>query len=82
MATSVEESIAVSLEAEHSLIAYMPHLIQDLWAMGCALKQIVEAASSLGLSAGEARALDLGCGKGAVSVRLAETCGLLTRNVL
>jgi len=71
----LQASVAVSLDAEQKLVPHMPFLIQDLWAMGCALEQILQAAGSLGLPAGGARVLDLGCGKGAVSVRLAENCG-------
>jgi len=63
------------MEIEQHMIPHIPYLIQDLWAMGCSLEQIVEAAGSLGLAPGKARVLDLGCGKGAVSVRLAATCG-------
>ncbi|HPA83049.1 MAG TPA: class I SAM-dependent methyltransferase [Thermoanaerobaculales bacterium] len=63
-------SVAESLEVDERLLPYMPYLLQDLWALGSAIDEIIALAGSLGLPP-KSRALDLGCGKGAVAVRLA-----------
>ena len=78
----LNQLISDSLEATPDLLPYMTYLLQDLWALGSSVDQIIEAAGRLPLRAGEdagktvkATALDLGCGKGAVSVRLASEFG-------
>lgn len=68
-------AVADSLQVEKRLLPHLPYLLQDLWALGCAVDRIIDLVGSLGLAAGS-RALDLGCGKGAVAVRLASELGL------
>ena len=81
-AKKLDQLISDSLEATPDLLPYMSYLLQDLWALGSSVDQIVEAAGRLPLRSGvnegkavKATALDLGCGKGAVSVRLASEFG-------
>jgi ubiquinone/menaquinone biosynthesis C-methylase UbiE len=80
----LDQLISDSLEATPDLLPYMPYLLQDLWALGSSVDQIIEAVGRLpfrteenaGEDAGKTiTALDLGCGKGAVSVRLASEFG-------
>ena len=66
-----QQSVANSLEAEEKLLPYMPYLLQDLWALGSSVNQILDLISTLPLSSDSAKVLDLGCGKGAVSIRIA-----------
>jgi SAM-dependent methyltransferase len=63
-------SVAASLEADQRLLPWLPYLLQDLWALGSAIDQIIALVGSLGLPP-NTRVLDLGCGKGAVAVMLA-----------
>jgi ubiquinone/menaquinone biosynthesis C-methylase UbiE len=66
-----KQSVADSLEAEKQLLPYMPYLLQDLWALGSSVDQILDMLGTLSLPSGKVRVLDLGCGKGEVSVRTA-----------
>jgi ubiquinone/menaquinone biosynthesis C-methylase UbiE len=66
-----QQSVANSLEAEKNLLPYMPYLLQDLWALGSSVNQIIDLIGTLPLSSDSAEVLDLGCGKGAVSIRVA-----------
>jgi ubiquinone/menaquinone biosynthesis C-methylase UbiE len=66
-----QQSVANSLEAEQNLLPYMPYLLQDLWAFGSSVNQILDLIGTLPLSSDSTKVLDLGCGKGAVSIRIA-----------
>ncbi len=68
-----DQSVANSLEVKESLLPYMSYLLQDLWALGSSVNQILDLIDTLSLSS--AKVLDLGCGKGAVSVQLASNFG-------
>ncbi|MEA1897026.1 MAG: class I SAM-dependent methyltransferase [Bacteroidota bacterium] len=75
MNDNTRQSVANSLEAENRLLPHMPWLLQDLWAMGSSVDQILDLLSTLPLASDTVRVLDLGCGKGAVSVQIAENFG-------
>ena len=76
MTEKFQQSIADSLEIDLQLLPHLPFLLQDLWALGSSLEQIIQVLKPLQLPKEEFRALDLGCGKGAVSIRLAEEYGI------
>lgn len=42
-------SVAASLEVDQRLLPYLPYLLQDLWALGSAIEQIIALVGSLGL---------------------------------
>jgi ubiquinone/menaquinone biosynthesis C-methylase UbiE len=75
MSDNPQQSVADLLEVDEKLLPYMPYLLQDLWALGSSVDQILDLFSTLPLSPGTAKVLDLGCGKGAVSVQLASKFG-------
>ncbi|MDL2237909.1 class I SAM-dependent methyltransferase [Christensenellaceae bacterium OttesenSCG-928-K19] len=70
------EKLAKSLTAEStSLLPYIPYLLQDLWDLGGGAA-MVEKLIARHLPAAEGlRLLDLACGKGAISIPLAEKFG-------
>ena len=71
--SNVEEKLAKSLTAESTeLIPYLPYLLQDLWEIGSSPEDIASLISKHIEVSERTRVLDLGCGKGAVSVRLAK----------
>jgi len=70
-----QKSVADSLEVEIKLLQYMPYLLKDLWAMGCSANQILDLIENLNLPAGSIKVLDLGCGKGALSIQIAAKFG-------
>lgn len=74
------EQVARSLDATPALLRYFPELFADLWALGSQPAAIVELVGSLGLPHA-AHAVDLGCGKGAVTVALAERLGIAATGV-
>ena len=71
MSENTEQSISDSLEVDPFLLPHIPFLLQDLWALGSSVDLIIDALRPLSLDASQTTALDLGCGKGAVSVQLA-----------
>ncbi len=72
---SSKESVAQSLESSERLLPHMPFLLQDLWAMGASVPQILDIIEKSGLPGRGAAILDLGCGKGAVSIEIAGKFG-------
>jgi len=70
-----QQSVANSLEAEKNILPFMPYLLQDLWALGSSVNQILDLIVTLPLSSDSVEVLDLGCGKGAVSIQIASKSG-------
>lgn len=81
MSEKTQKSIADSLETNERMLPYLPYLLQDLWAMGCSLNQIISVVSSLKLPSQNTKVLDLGCGKGAVTINLALKFGFSVTGV-
>jgi cyclopropane fatty-acyl-phospholipid synthase-like methyltransferase len=71
MSNDSKQSVADSLEADKKLLPYMSYLLQDLWALGSSVDHILDLLSTITLSQDTAKVLDLGCGKGALSVQIA-----------
>jgi ubiquinone/menaquinone biosynthesis C-methylase UbiE len=70
-----EQSIANSLEVDKRLLPYMPFLLQDLWSLGSSIDYIIDVVGGLNLPSYQTKVLDLGCGKGAASIRIASEFG-------
>ena len=75
MNDNTQQSVANSLEVEKNILPYISYLLQDLWALGSSVDQILDLVSTLPLSSDTTKVLDLGCGKGAVSVQIASNFG-------
>jgi len=75
MLDRIEQSISNSLEVDKHLLPYMPFLLQDLWALGSSVEYIIDIVGSLNLPFNLTKVLDLGCGKGAVSIQIASKFG-------
>ncbi len=81
MEKETEERLAKSLTAESTeLLPYLPYLLQDLWELGSDPSKVVQAAKDAGAGEGW-KALDLACGKGAVSIRLAKEIGCHVKGI-
>ncbi|WP_026097711.1 class I SAM-dependent methyltransferase [Baaleninema simplex] len=78
----VEEKLAKSLTARSTkLIPYLPYLLQDLWELGSIPKDVISLASRHIDVSKNTQILDLGCGKGAVSISLARTFGCQVKGI-
>ena len=75
MSTELEWAVAASLDATPDLLPWIPELLADLWALGSSPEEHLAVLRHAPLAPG-ARALDLGCGKGASAVALARELGL------
>jgi len=71
---NTEQSISNSLETNTKMLPYIPYLLQDLWALGSSVEIILKVIEELELPK-PAKVLDLGCGKGAVSIQIASRFG-------
>jgi cyclopropane fatty-acyl-phospholipid synthase-like methyltransferase len=75
MSGRTEQSVANSLEVDKRLLSHMPFLLQDLWALGSSIDYIMDVVGGLNLPSHQTKVLDLGCGKGAVSIGIASKFG-------
>jgi cyclopropane fatty-acyl-phospholipid synthase-like methyltransferase len=72
--------IAQALDATPALVPYLPGLLADLWDLGSSPTLVSGWLRELGLPTGTS-VLDLGCGKGAVSLTLARELGFRVHGV-
>jgi cyclopropane fatty-acyl-phospholipid synthase-like methyltransferase len=80
--SDVNEKLAQSLSAETTdLIPHLPYLLQDLWELGSSPSEMIGLLSRHATMAEHTRVLDLGCGKGAVSIQVARTFGCRIQGV-
>jgi len=72
---SEDEMIAYALEAHITLLPYLPELLADLEELGSNAEAITSVLDDLNLIK-SATVVDLGCGKGAVAVEIAQRLNL------
>lgn len=73
MNSDTAEKLARSLTAETAdLLPYLPYLLQDFWELGSSPRQMISLIKKHIPMTEQTRILDLACGKGAVSVKLAQ----------
>ena len=83
MANEIEEKLACSLTGAKTteIIQFLPYLLQDFWELGSdpvIMEELIKKHIRLSEST---RILDLGCGKGAVSVKVAQKLGVKVRGI-
>ncbi len=79
---SIEESIAASMDhLDPRLLPFLPYILQDWWEIGASPAAILELVRGHAPAREQLHVLDLACGKGAVSVRLASKIGCRCRGV-
>lgn len=77
MLKETEERLARSLTADTTdALPYLPYLLQDLWELGSCPRDMINLIRKHMPLSKDTRILDLGCGKGAVLVRIAESLGI------
>lgn len=73
MAEEVNQSTLESLDCfEPQLRPFIPYLLQDLWEIGSSSKIVLEMLKRNNLHTQQLKILDIGCGKGAVSIPIAK----------
>ncbi len=71
MSALPDAALAAFFQVDPSILHLVPELLSEVWALGSDPEQIVRQLQPAGLPTG-ARVLDLGCGKGAVALAVAE----------
>jgi len=70
---SLEESVTIAMDGtDAELFPYLPYILQDLWEIGAVPELIIEAVEKHQSDYSNLNILDLGCGKGAVSIKMAK----------
>lgn len=73
---SLEESVILSMDGSNNeLFSYLPYILQDLWEMGSDPDVVIKLIQKHFTKYTDLKVLDLGCGKGAVSIKLSKTLG-------
>ncbi len=70
--TTIEESVINTMDGrDKELFDFLPYMLQDIWEMGTSPGIVSSLINKNFPNASELKILDLGCGKGAVSIYLA-----------
>jgi cyclopropane fatty-acyl-phospholipid synthase-like methyltransferase len=74
--SSIDQSIIKSLDGtDKELLPFIPFLLQDLWEIGSSPEIINQLLLNHNCVDKQSKVLDLGCGKGAISVNMAKQFG-------
>jgi len=78
----IEEKLVASLTGETTeLLPFLPYLLQDFWALGCEPGVMTALVKKHVPLTKDTKGLDLACGKGAVSVKLAKKLGVKVKGI-
>ena len=73
---TVEESVVNAMDgSDKEIFPYLPYILQDLWEIGADPDVIIQLIEDQFTVYKNLKVLDLGCGKGAVSIKVAEKFG-------
>ncbi len=73
---SIEESVVTAMDgSDKELFPFLPYILQDLWEIGADPEVIIRLIGKQFNNFGALSVLDLGCGKGAVSVKVSHKLG-------
>lgn len=73
----LEDTVATAMDVkDKEILPFLPYILQDFWEIGADPKTIINLIRKHASDKKELKILDLGCGKGAVSVKTAAECGL------
>lgn len=69
---SIEESVVIALDGDGSeLFPYLPYILQDIWEIGTDPDTVINLIGKYFEKPEALKVLDLGCGKGAVLIKVA-----------
>ncbi len=73
---SIEESVVIAMDgSDKELFPFLPYILQDIWEIGADPDAIIKLIKKYCNKITELKVLDLGCGKGAVSVKISQKLG-------
>lgn len=73
---SIEESVVAAMDGDTpELFQFLPYILQDFWEIGADPEAIINMVQRHFLAGPDLQVLDLGCGKGVVSVKMAQKIG-------
>lgn len=73
---TIEESVVIAMDgSDKELFPFLPYILQDLWEIGADPYVIIKLIRKYCNKVAELKVLDLGCGKGAVSVKVSQELG-------
>ena len=73
---TIEECVVTAMDgSDKELFPFLPYILQDLWEIGSDPNAIINLIRKHSNSYSKLKILDLGCGKGAVSVKVSEEFG-------
>ncbi len=73
---SIEESVVTAMDgSDKELFPFLPYILQDVWEIGSDPDIIIRLISKHFIKYDNLKVLDLGCGKGAISVKLSQKLG-------
>lgn len=73
---TIEESVVIAMDGSNKeLFSFFPYILQDLWEIGADPDAIIKLIRKYCYNIPELKVLDLGCGKGAVSVKVSQNLG-------
>ena len=73
---TLEDSISMAMECTNdNLIKYLPYILQDFWELGSSPQEIIDIIKKYKQEYKNLKILDLGSGKGAVSVKISLELG-------
>lgn len=76
MNDDAQRKVAEALEATPELMPFIPELFADIWVLGSSPDIVADMLHPLSAHPKAVRALELGCGKGAVAITLALKLGI------
>lgn len=73
---SIEESVVIAMDgSDKELFPFLSYILQDIWEIGADPDTIIKLIRKYYNNTSKLKVLDLGCGKGAVSVKVSQTLG-------
>ena len=69
---TLEESMILSLDGkDKNILKYVPYILQDFWEIGTSADDVISVIKKYKKDYSNLNVLDLGSGKGAVSIKIA-----------
>ncbi len=73
---TIEESVVIAMDgSDKKLFPFLPYILQDLWEIGTDPDVIIKLINKYFNNYTDLKVLDLGCGKGAVSIKVSKALG-------